>query len=428
MKKCFSLFTSVFLIGIFLWMCLTVISGVNYLTNNDKKTNFDSLKKYPYQVERPKQKEGTLEKIYKQINRIQEGVSDLLESDNVAIYHIAEVKKSFDKYIYNYNITTSHNGSVNNIDDSNDLVILHESGGLAFMMDDSNIIPNIDSFVSFAREMADKKVKVLLFIPPDNDAEIDETYLSIYQDYTSNKERLIIEKCNANNVDYLLYSNYIKINKIDETKVFYRTDHHWLPENGLNACKLISEWLNNHNDYLINPEIFNLDRYDIYTNMNPMLGSLGKRATRVYIEPEYMPVIQPKYETDITVFSSKDNKEKTGSIENLLLRSEYLTPTDIYTNTQYNYYGDASHELVEIHNNKLQDGKKILLLKNSYANCVFPFMPNMAEYVSVIDLRFFKGSLETYIEQYNPDTIIVMYNVSSFSHSEGRDALAFDFE
>ena len=59
---------------------------------------------------------------------------------------------------------------------------------------------------------------------------------------------------------------------------------------------------------------------------------------------------------------------------------------------------------------------------------MYPYLGNISENVDVIDLRFFSGSLNTYIEKHQPDTIIMVYGISLFQglNPQTADKL-FDF-
>lgn len=418
----------IFLIMVFTYLILCVFSGFNYLrtTFTPATSKFDSLARYPYAASNNKNNSAVQtapQILIERVLSLEDKLSALFEDKNVFIHKIAEAKKGLDKNIYHYNITTSHSGTTNGISGKRDTIVMHSDGSLFFLIDDNSISSHLSSLIDFSSKLSNEERQFLLFVPPDNGRGIDPMYDDIYVDYAVEQEKKIASMCIDNNTPYILYSEHVDSNRDD---LFFRTDHHWLPYHGIEACKLISQWLN-ENGYHCNTDLYDLSNYSITENDNPMLGSLGKKATLVYTAAENMPVISPKYDSNITVFNSIDNSISTGRIENLLLYPEFLTRTDIYTNTQYYYYGNHDHELVEIHNNLLNDGKKILIIKNSFANCAYPFMCNMAEYVNVIDLRNFKGSLETFISEYDPDTVIVFYSVSAFTNDIGRYDLAFDF-
>ena len=72
-------------------------------------------------------------------------------------------------------------------------------------------------------------------------------------------------------------------------------------------------------------------------------------------------------------------------------------------------------------------GKRVLLLKDSFGLSTAPYMATAAEHLSVIDLRHFRGSLQEYVKETQPDMVVVMYNPQAIAAPEGYHADLFDF-
>ena len=70
--------------------------------------------------------------------------------------------------------------------------------------------------------------------------------------------------------------------------------------------------------------------------------------------------------------------------------------------------------------NNLHEGnkKRVLIIKDSFANCVAPFVALEIEYTDVLDMRIFTGSTKTYIAQIRPDIVVVLYNPASICEVE----------
>lgn len=74
-------------------------------------------------------------------------------------------------------------------------------------------------------------------------------------------------------------------------------------------------------------------------------------------------------------------------------------------------WGDAP--LFICYNDELNNGKKIALVKESYGNAIAPFFTANYEEVHVIDLRYFEGSLKSYMDENGIDEIFFINNVMS---------------
>ena len=63
------------------------------------------------------------------------------------------------------------------------------------------------------------------------------------------------------------------------------------------------------------------------------------------------------------------------------------------------------------------EGKSLFVIKDSYANCLIPFLTEHYETIYVLDLRYYKGSLFSMLETYDTEgnmDILVLYNVIHF--------------
>ena len=84
---------------------------------------------------------------------------------------------------------------------------------------------------------------------------------------------------------------------------------------------------------------------------------------------------------------------------------------DYYTSNSYAAYDYADKALIQfttyIPSTKYM---KLLIIHNSFANCVIPFMALVVRSIDEIDLRYFTGSIRSYIRSSNPDVVIIMYN------------------
>lgn len=63
-------------------------------------------------------------------------------------------------------------------------------------------------------------------------------------------------------------------------------------------------------------------------------------------------------------------------------------------------------------------GKNLLIIKDSYANTFAQFVIDEYKETHMIDLRFFRDSIEEYVSKNSIDEVLVLYSVSSFAEDE----------
>lgn len=255
---------------------------------------------------------------------------------------------------------------------------------------------------------------------------------SIYRDYSNeNLDNLL--KTIKDKVDSIDLRENIKNNHLNHLKLFYKTDHHWLPETGLWATGEISKYLNEHYDMNLVTENVKFENYKIKKFEKMYLGSDGRYVTLKNAQPEDFSLVTPNFDTKLSVKIPDKGIDKTDTFENTLINWSNVKYKNYYENYTYDTYVYGNQPLIEIQNEFVSNHKKILLLRDSFSNVVEPFLALENEYVSVIDLREFDGSLKTYINQFKPDIVIALYSGDRAVELEGENvneyiSVMWDFE
>jgi hypothetical protein len=169
--------------------------------------------------------------------------------------------------------------------------------------------------------------------------------------------------------------------------LYYKSDHHWNLRGAHLAASLISKSIH-----------IELPAYEEY-NITEVEGFLGSYYRRL------LPVFYPK-ETFYYLNMSLDY-HLNGEIHETLFDESALSSNDYYRGFLH-----GNHGFAQIFNPDAS--KKILFIKDSYANSVIPFIAPFFGQTDIIDLRFFNGSLKTLIEEEGYDHIIFLENFDQF--------------
>ena len=193
--------------------------------------------------------------------------------------------------------------------------------------------------------------------------------------------------------------------------MFFKTDHHWKPSAGLWAAKEISSYLNNELKWKINTSLFERSKFSITTIANLFLGSQGKKITLAYTKPDDFEIIEPLYLTDFKRFCPQLENAK-GSFKDVMINKQYIK-RNFYKVSPYNYYlNDEMAYLRFINNSDYAYNKKVLLIKDSFNLVVAPFFALGIKDLTLLDIRYFTGSVRTFIEKGKYDLVLVAYNAS----------------
>lgn len=190
------------------------------------------------------------------------------------------------------------------------------------------------------------------------------------------------------------FINTYDILKRNKSKyIYYKTDHHWTT---LGAYYGYNAWADKTN-HEIKP--FSSDNTKIISTN--FLGTIYSKINYAK-EPDIITIYNPEEKYSVNYDS---NTSSSTSLYNL----EYLEKKD-----QYSVFLDGNHGLVTITSSNT-NGKNLLIIKDSYANCFIPFIADEYEKIHVIDLRYYNSSLESYIEDNDISELLVLYNINSIA-------------
>lgn len=202
---------------------------------------------------------------------------------------------------------------------------------------------------------------------------------------------------------------------LDKEQMFYRTDHHWRVETAFWANARTIEWLNEEMGWEIDKDEYyrDLANWLLTETKGSFLGSQGRRVGRFFGGVDDFTLIEPNFDTDFAVTITKQDGEvveKQGSFSEVLLDWDMLNDSDIYTN-RYGAYWGADYPTVCADNLNNDDGKRVLIIKDSYSLPYGAFMATALDELYMVDLRYFDiANLAGYIERVAPDVVLIMYS------------------
>ena len=103
-----------------------------------------------------------------------------------------------------------------------------------------------------------------------------------------------------------------------------------------------------------------------------------------------------------------------GITSNSLYAPEYLGQKD-----KYSYFLNNLNDKIEIHNNNCKNGKTLLVVKDSYANCFVPFLVNHYENIVVLDTRYYMTGVSQYIKNNPVSDVLILYNLNTLDEDTG---------
>ena len=204
---------------------------------------------------------------------------------------------------------------------------------------------------------------------------------------------------------------------ITEEEAFFVTDHHWTPNTGFWALGKICSTLNSLYGFEYNKDYTDISNYSVETYKDWFLGSQGKKTGIRFSElgVDDIDLIMPKFETSLTEEQPFKEESRTGEFIDTALFLENLETKDYYHKNPYATYSGGDFRLQIFKNHLNNTGKKILVIRDSFACAVTPFLALEADTLYILDVRegdYYVGekpSVYALIEEYSPDYVVVVY-------------------
>ncbi|MBR3815201.1 MAG: hypothetical protein IKJ27_00585 [Clostridia bacterium] len=177
-------------------------------------------------------------------------------------------------------------------------------------------------------------------------------------------------------------------------QLYYRTDHHWTTDGAYEAYLYTEKkWELNESD----------TKYDFYTVSNDFEGTLASRSG-IHGGYDTVKICIPEKSEGTYVVNYEAEQRKEVSLFN----KEKLNQKDKYEIFLGGNYGKISIKTTAA------NGKSLLLVKDSYANCLIPMLTPHFEEVVVVDPRYMTEPLRDVTSEHSFSHILFLYSVNTF--------------
>lgn len=192
---------------------------------------------------------------------------------------------------------------------------------------------------------------------------------------------------------------YGSLNENKNKYIYYKTDHHWTSKGAYIAynemCKQLGLEPKQEKDF------------DVYDVINNFYGTLSSKMAAGIGTPDTISVYLPKEKGDVVV-NYLDKQKKVAS----LYDDACLDEKD-----KYQVFTGGNHSLINI--KSLGDPKKkLLVIKDSYANSFLPFLTAHYGEIDVVDLRYYMDDLNELIDVDGITDVLFLFNVTTFNQDK----------
>lgn len=182
----------------------------------------------------------------------------------------------------------------------------------------------------------------------------------------------------------------------DKMQLFYRTDHHWTTDGAQLAWQEFAK-----------ARGIAADKFDLYEVKNNFVGSLAAKSGFAARKADVIKLAAKKNGLNSVVYYY-DTQKKTSKFYNM----KNLDKRDAYT-----VFGGQNHPIYTI-KTPTKSNRRLLLVKDSYANSVIPFLMQNYREIVVVDPRYYFDDIGVTMASEGINEVLFLYNANTFFEDE----------
>lgn len=252
---------------------------------------------------------------------------------------------------------------------------------------------NIEALAAFV-ERAGKRADVKVMMVPTKTWILQDKLPAFAPTYEESIFYDMLEKQLGEDGGEVLIPVYQVLQAHREEDIYYRTDHHWTTLGAWYGYSAYVEAVGGDMEKVLEKKDFELVCEDFY--------GTGYAKVNQASQPDNIYIYEP--ETTLEVIYNMGEKTTRS-----LFEPEYLKSKD-----QYRVFTGGNQAVLEI-SGGVDNGKTLLLIKDSFANCMVPFLAEDFEKIIVIDLRQLNIGCDDLMDMFIPTDVLVLYNTAQFA-------------
>lgn len=260
--------------------------------------------------------------------------------------------------------------------------------------DDNSTLSKLSEINKFTNNNTGLKVSMMLvpnkveiysnLLPKSNPNDSQKEYVNFVKKNLDSKIKIVelfdVFEKNKNNID-----------------LYFKTDHHWTTDGAYLAyveyCKAL------------NLEPINENMLERNLASDSFKGSLYYKNGAEIGFPDELYLYLNKNEDKPVLVKYYDDLKKVPSLYDVS-KLQGRDPYEVFTG--------GNHTQIKIRTN-IDTRRKLLVVKDSYANAMLPFLVNDFSEITVVDLRYFTGSLQDVIQNNELTDVLFLNNINTFN-------------
>ena len=258
--------------------------------------------------------------------------------------------------------------------------------------DENHLAANIKAIKSFSESQS--KIPVRMMLVPDAANVLNHSLPSLAKPEDQTQMFSMVRKDLGDSVEWIDVST--ELNKHKTEKIYYKTDHHWTTLGAFYAFQAAAPSLGIDGDLS--------GKYVSYTVSDSFNGMLASKSGVNLGEKEQIDIYVPTEEdTDLIVDYVDEGKRSTSLYDSSKLKEK----------DQYTVFLGGNSSLLDIRTVSTST-KRLLLVKDSFANSFIPFLTPYYREIVVVDPRYYSGRINDLMDSYRISEVLFLYSGNTF--------------
>lgn len=202
------------------------------------------------------------------------------------------------------------------------------------------------------------------------------------------------------------------LQKQQDKSIYYHTDHHWTTLGAYYAYEAIAKSMK-----LDMSKVPELKPYAVTGDFNGTLAATSGYEGG-FREPIYIYSAEKIKDNPQVVVNYVEEQKKTAT----LYDSSKLKERD-----KYAVFLGGNYPMIDIRTTA-DSTDRLLLMKDSYANCLIPFLIPHYREIIVIDPRYYAGNIHRVMKENKVDSVLFLYNGNTFVEDNSISGVLADDE
>ena len=200
--------------------------------------------------------------------------------------------------------------------------------------------------------------------------------------------------------------SYIELYDTLNLDCYYKTDMHWKQEDISGVVEKISQAMNLKDE---NNASNDENEYE-EKSLGDFYGSYYTEISNNEIQPDELKYLTNSMIENCVVYNTE--KEAEEKVYNLDRVNE--------TNNKYDLFLSGAAAIQRIDNNEINNGKKLILFRDSFGSSIAPLLIGYYEEILLVDIRYVNSEfLDNYIDfdEYENQDVLFLYNTRVINKS-----------